>query len=247
MRYPSILPFHEEEWQDHDARIRNHEAAGAKPEYQVVSETVNAADYGVPQIRRRVIVVATRADLPRYKFPVPTHSRTALITAQASGKYWDRHSLSRPTTSEDGRARKSDGLLPWVTVRDAFEDLWDAAESEADADRQHWLIPGAKAYNGHSGSSLDWPSKALKAGVNGVPGGENAVVGDDGRIRYYTFREAARIQTFPDKHVFHGSRKQVTKQIGNAVPCLLAEVLARPLYQIVAGDQPCDHAEAQNA
>jgi DNA (cytosine-5)-methyltransferase 1 len=37
----------------------------------------------------------------------------------------------------------------------------------------HWTVLGARAYVGHAGSKLDWPSKTIKAGVHGVPGGEN--------------------------------------------------------------------------
>ncbi len=99
----------------------------------------------------------------------------------------------------------------------------------------HWRIPGARLYNGHMGSALDMPSKTIKAGVHGVGGGENTVIEDDGAARYYTLRETARIQTFPDEHFFTGARLHVTRQIGNAVPCLLAEALALPLYAMLNG------------
>jgi len=74
----------------------------------------------------------------------------------------------------------------------------------------------------------------MKAGVHGVPGGENALIQDNGRLRYFTFREAARLQTFPDEHIFLGSRNHVTSQIGNAVPTDLGEILARPLFRALA-------------
>ena len=96
----------------------------------------------------------------------------------------------------------------------------------------HWKIPGARAYPGHTGSTLDWPSKTLKAGVHGVPGGENMMVCDNGSLRYYTLREMARIQTFPDGHYFTGARSNVTRQIGNAVPCDLAAAVAAPLRKL---------------
>jgi DNA (cytosine-5)-methyltransferase 1 len=98
----------------------------------------------------------------------------------------------------------------------------------------HWLIPGARTYAGHSGSAMDNPAKTVKAGVHGVPGGENAVVEDDGKVRYFTFRELARLQSFPDKHFFGGARIHVTRQIGNAVPPGLARAVAQPLYQLLA-------------
>src|SRR5690606_33226847 len=70
------------------------------------------------------------------------------------------------------------------------------------------------------------PSKTLKAGAHGVPGGENMLVRDDGTVRYFTVREAARLQTFPDDYVFHGAWSEAMRQLGNAVPVRLAEAVA---------------------
>jgi DNA (cytosine-5)-methyltransferase 1 len=67
----------------------------------------------------------------------------------------------------------------------------------------------------------------LKAGVHGVPGGENMLRRADGSVRYFTIRESARLQTFPDDFVFHGSWSETMRQLGNAVPVELAEVVAR--------------------
>ena len=97
----------------------------------------------------------------------------------------------------------------------------------------HWRIPGARSYPGHSGSRMDWPAKTIKAGVHGVPGGENTIVEDNGAFRYFTLRETARIQTFPDTHFFEGARIHVTRQIGNAVPCDLAAAVGRPLFEFI--------------
>ena len=90
----------------------------------------------------------------------------------------------------------------------------------------HILQIGAKPYQGHTGSFLDEPSKTLKAGAHGVPGGENMMILDDGTVRYYTVREAARIQTFPDDYVFPCSWTESMKQIGNAVPVQLAKIVS---------------------
>jgi DNA (cytosine-5)-methyltransferase 1 len=123
-----------------------------------------------------------------------------------------------------------------MTVRDALSNLPKPEGKSEDASMNHWIIPGARAYPGHEGSTLDWPSKTIKAGVHGVPGGENTIVMDDGTVRYYTLREAARIQTFPDQHHFAGARIHVTRQLGNAVPCLLATKVAEPLFELLCGD-----------
>jgi DNA (cytosine-5)-methyltransferase 1 len=90
----------------------------------------------------------------------------------------------------------------------------------------HIRQDGAKQYPGHTGSALDAPSKALKAGGHGVPGGENMILKVDGTVRYYTVRDAARIQTFPDQYVLHGAWGEAMRQLGNAVPVLLAQKVA---------------------
>jgi DNA (cytosine-5)-methyltransferase 1 len=64
-------------------------------------------------------------------------------------------------------------------------------------------------------------------GDHGVPGGENMLRRPDGSIRYFSVRESARLQTFPDDFIFHGSWTETMRQLGNAVPVTLAEMVAR--------------------
>lgn len=234
---PSISLRPDESWSDHDARIQQHRTSKSfAAEYNVDWRLVNAADYGVPQHRERVFIVAVRADKGTFEFPKPTHSRAALVRARATEAYWESRGIKRkPIPVPEGEPESDDGLKPWVTVRDELDGLWNAADDEERATANHWRIPGARLYTRHTGSALDWPSKTIKAGVHGVPGGENIVVGDNGKHRYYTLREAARIQTFPDDHIFLGSRSRITRQIGNAVPCRLGEAVARPLHALLNG------------
>jgi len=89
--------------------------------------------------------------------------------------------------------------------------------------------PNAKSYAGHTGSALDKPSKALKAGVHGVPGGENMMAFQDGSVRYYSIREAARIQTFPDDYAITGAWGEAMRQLGNAVPVCVGEAIAKKI------------------
>ena len=65
---------------------------------------------------------------------------------------------------------------------------------------------------------LDEPAKTLKAGDHGVPGGENMLAASDGSVRYFTVREAARLQTFPDDYIFPVPWTEAMRQLGNAVP-----------------------------
>jgi site-specific DNA-cytosine methylase len=231
LEFPSLAPRKGERWRDHDRRIRKHQCSSSYvPEYQVSWHLLEAADFGVPQLRKRVFIVATRADLPLYKFPLPTHSKAALEHEQLNGRYWERHGIKRPAVAGHSIvASRPSSRIAWLTVRDAFVGL---SEPGADA-LNHWPIDGARAYAGHGGSRLDWPSKTIKAGVHGVPGGENSIILDDGSFRYYTLREAARIQTFPDAHYFTGARIHVTRHLGNAVPCALAAKVAGPLFHLL--------------
>lgn len=100
------------------------------------------------------------------------------------------------------------------------------SEESLSSTLNHIFIPGARTYPGHTGSPLDEPAKTLKAGVHGVPGGENMLVLYTGQVRYFTVREAARLQTFPDDYFFPHCWTQTMRQLGNAVPVALAEVIA---------------------
>ena len=124
--------------------------------------------------------------------------------------------------------------LPWRTVRDAIQGLPDPESSGASRAPNHVFQPGARVYPGHTGSPLDLPAKTLKAGDHGVPGGENMLVRKDGSVRYFTIRESARIQTFPDGFRFHGSWTETMRQLGNAVPVVLAQRVATSVAEQLA-------------
>jgi DNA (cytosine-5)-methyltransferase 1 len=242
---PVIQPRKDESWQEHNRRIRNYQcSASYSPTYQAVWRLLDAADFGVPQNRQRVFIVATRCEQPCYKFPLPTHSKEALVRSQDSGEYWERHRIGKSLSSSRvsnsktqiplaiSESREDKSKLPWVTVRDALKGLPSPNSTEEGAWMNHWAIPGARSYAGHSGSILDWPAKTIKAGVHGVPGGENTIVEDSGSFRYLTLREIARIQSFPDNYFFEGARLHVTRQLGNAVPRGLAAAVAQPLREL---------------
>jgi DNA (cytosine-5)-methyltransferase 1 len=202
------LPFLERDpassWLDHDATLRSvdKESIEATKRYDVMMKPVNAADYGVPQIRNRVIIVAFRSDLgvDREAFEDavrPTHSEAALLRSIRDGEYWARH----PDVPTHVRRRveatlpadiPDDDLRPWRTLRDALKgdegerplpkvrwDRLDRRDYREDGFTDHVGWPDARIYPGHTPNVLDRPAKTVKAGVHGVPGGESVMLTDD--------------------------------------------------------------------
>ena len=132
-------------------------------------------------------------------------------------------------------------LKAWRTVRDVISDLPRPSRRRTEEEPRltHFIIPGARSYTGHTGSALDQPAKTLKAGVHGVPGGENMLALPTGEVRYFTVRESARLQSFPDEFVFCDSWTESMRQIGKAVPVDLAELLARRLASMLDREKAC--------
>lgn len=214
--------------------------------YNVVYRVLNAADFGVPQKRERVIIVGIREDLGiEWNFPSPSHSSDALNWDKyVTGEYWTRHRMAMPKSELD-TARKEKKRLesryglfrpdtkPWITVRDALAGLPQPEHNASSEFEGHVFQAGAKSYNGHTGSEIDMPSKTIKAGDHGVPGGENMVRFEDGSVRYFTTFEAKRIQSFPDDYHITGSWTEAMRQIGNAVPVTLAKTIAESLFPLL--------------
>ena len=227
LAYPSISGG--DHWRVELKKLRKFAAKNLLPEYRVVIQGINAADYGAPQKRHRAIVLGIQSDIAgEVIFPKPTHSHDALVWSQrVTGDYWKYHGVPlgrRPgMTASDRQVLKRlkgrEGApreLPWVTVRDVISGLPKPSKKEEIFN--HLLHPGARSYAGHTGSVLDEPAKALKAGAHGVPGGENALVLRGSTVRYFTIREMARLHGLPDDFGIEESWMSSIKQLGNAVP-----------------------------
>jgi DNA (cytosine-5)-methyltransferase 1 len=243
LSYPEILRRHRETWMAHLSRLEKYHTAGNPSGlyYRVVTRLLDAADYGIPQRRERVFIVGFRGDLGvEWSFPKATHSQDALLWSQwRNGEYWERLEIPKRKRSissgeaDEARAKKlrdKPALKPWRTIREALVGLPDPRTYDASCFLNHRYQPGARVYPGHTGSPLDEPAKTLKAGDHGVPGGENMMVCDDGTVRYFTVRESARLQTFPDDVLFRGSWTEAMRQLGNAVPVDLATVMATNVH-----------------
>lgn len=236
-----------EAWFDHWLRLQELKTSTHQIglRYDMVTTLVNAADYGVPQHRHRVFLVGFRNDVNAdWHFPDQTHSREALIRDQwVTGDYWDRHGQHpdaslRPTdaTIAAAMSRPQALMAAWRTVRDAIADLPDPRVDGVPGWLNHVRQDGARSYPGHTGSPLDLPAKTLKAGAHGVPGGENMLRHTNGAVRYFTVRESARLQTFPDDYELHGAWGEAMRQLGNAVPVELARVVMESVQRGLAHD-----------
>ena len=251
LQHPSELQGARE---DHIAHLRRLRAVDRPAEYRVVWQLVNAADFGAPQTRHRVLIFGVRADLGFIPTPMTaTHSRDRLLWDQhVTGEYWARHGLRRRFAPEGPKVEASiDRMLlsgtppvgrPWVTLRDAIAGL-----GEPNGRDNHVFQPGARVYPGHTGSPLDQPAKALKAGDHGVPGGENMMVRDDGSVRYFTIREAARLVGLPDSYLFPRSWSESMRQLGNAVPSQLGEAAGRWLTKMLNEAGPAGASRKRKA
>ena len=250
LQYPEVQARADETWVEHLNRLQSEHTSTHDHglSYKVTSNLANAADYGVPQQRHRVFMVGYRSDVSaEWSFPEPTHSFDALLKSQwVTGEYWDEHKVGvRSRPEKPARfVRRIEAIRAgdlevtterWRTVRDALRGVPEPKLGGVKGWHNHNFQGGAKIYTGHTGSPIDLPSKALKAGGHGVPGGENMLRRVDDTVRYYSVREAARIQTFPDDYELHGAWGEAMRQLGNAVPVKLAEVVASSVAHHLIG------------
>lgn len=166
--------------------------------YKVRYEVLNAADYGVPQTRERVIIVGVREDLNfEYEYPRPTNSRDC-----------------------------SSGLPSWVSVGDALRDIPDPDRPNEVCNHTYSRYKlNINGYIGHRLLNPDKPAPTVTArGDN--KGGVVILPHPNGRRRM-TCRELATIQSFPPDYFFEGTNSSIYRQIGNAVPVKLAYNIAK--------------------
>lgn len=236
-------------------------------EYKVIGdpETIlfNTANYGVPQIRKRIIIMGVRKDIDGieakelYQNVIKTHYDPDMPEKERGKlkKYVDvRQALGDLPPVLPGEDASTDyfnypcdneflnrigtkGISPLMdhicrrnndTDRERFrvmiENHWSFGEmrrARPDLEHEH-----ARVFdNSYVVQWWELPSKTILAHIH--KDGFQFIHPDYNQARTFTVREAARIQSFPDDFVFEGSRGEKYKQIGNAVPCLFAEALAK--------------------
>lgn len=245
LTYPTCTIKEDEDWGHHLSRLRKltrNQYDGIR--YKVQYKLLNAAHYGVPQKRERVMIIGIRSDLDaEWTFPQPTHTEDRLNWDKfVTAEYWDRHNLPRQqNVLMASLLQQKYGMfppeeLPWQTIRDALVGIPHPQENHSIPD--HIFRDGARIYPGHSGSKIDQPSKTIKAGGHGVPGGENMICYEDGSVRYFTIFEAKLIQTFPKDFIITGAWGEAMRQIGNAVPVKLSEIIGKRLFLLLHSNLP---------
>lgn len=190
--------------------------------YRPVVGLLNAVDYGVPQIRERLFVIAAR-DGTEFRFPRPTHfavpeGELCLDPDSRQRTAWDALADVPLQDGEDLALRgKWADLVP--SIPEGWNYLWHTERGGGRPlfgwRRRYWsfLLKLAKTR----------PSWTIQA----QPG--PAIGPFHWESRRLSMRELCRLQTFPDDVRVLGSRASVQRQVGNAVPSLLAEVLAREI------------------
>ncbi len=200
-------------------------------DYSLRYQQLNAAEYGVPQVRERVLVVGAR-DGTEFDFPRPTHGEVDVDGSEPT-------SVVEPyTTAWDAIGDLEDDDLPELEVRGKWADLLSS-------------IPEGENYLWHTDRGGGLPlfgwrrrywSFLLKLSkrrpswtIQAQPG--PAVGPFHWRNRRLSARELCRLQTFPDDYHIIGGIAAAQRQLGNAVPAALAEVVARKMRRDLLGDE----------
>jgi DNA (cytosine-5)-methyltransferase 1 len=173
--------------------------------YRVQKRLLNAADFGVPQNRLRVIIAGTRQDLgPEcdFQYPSPTHSKA-----------------------------QGDGLAPWVTVGEALAGIPEPGGPESLPNHvcSKYKVTN-RNFTGHRTTDPNKPSPTILARGNGRGG--VCAIHHPGNHRRMSVRESAVVQTFPLDFEFAGKLNSCYRQVGNAVAVLFAERLGEQLHKL---------------
>lgn len=210
--------------------------------YTVTTHDVRAADFGVPQLRHRVFVVAIdRAMQFDYKLR-STHPRGKWrsvwdaigdLPALSPGAKAEEYATP-PQNSYQRSMRKGSTRVTWheapdhaPRTREILSAMKKEGASRADVERSIILTSGF--HNTYCRLDSSQPAPAITGSAGRISSGRNTHPFDD---RALTPREAARLQTFPDSYAWKSERWPIYRQIGNAVPPLLAKAVASPLVKL---------------
>lgn len=194
-------------------------------------EVIHATDYGVPQERQRMFMIGNRLGI-KFQKPKPTHHPIG------SGLFPEYTTVGDAIMDLVGKENKVDNHIPlahkpivaarYGYVREGGKLKIDELPPELSAATRKDSKTGKVANYSHVFKRLS----RFKPSITMVPG-HNAFPIHPTLNRTLTPREAARIQTFPDSHVFLGTRQEQCIQVGNAVPPLMAEPFLLKIKQYI--------------
>lgn len=219
--------------------------------YAFAYGVLNAADYGVPQSRRRGIFMAVRGVSEVPWPPPPTHGpsgekphntvREALMGLPAEPAGFDvAFDRNGNQNLHFGRRPREASLARYRAIPEGG-NRFDLAKNRPDLLPRCWAEKPTGTTDVMGRLWWDRPSVTIRTEFFKPEKGRYLHPAED---RPITHREAARLQAFPDSFVFEGSKIEVARQIGNAVPVGLAEALARHLHDVAftrAHDETAPH------
>lgn len=192
-----------------------------KLQYHILYKIISAQDYGVPQKRRRLVLIASR--LGEIEFCQPTHGPGTNNIEYSTVKAW----IGDLPPINAGESDSADTIHRAASLSSTnLERVTALSEGE---DRRKWpkhlqLTCHSHDYSGHTDvyGRMAWekPANGLTTRCISLSNGR---FGHPEQHRAISVREAACLQTFPRDFVFYGSLNSMARQIGNAVPVLLAE------------------------
>ena len=185
------------------------------------AKVLNAKDYGIPQNRRRFVLIASRLFEPH--IPDKTHGKGLIPYVTVYDTIHDFPPLAAGEEDETIPNHRAAGLSDINLIR--IQHTPHDGGGRLDWPQNLWLNCHEK-FKGHSDvyGRMYWNRVAPTLTVK-CYSISNGRFGHPEQDRAISLREAAAIQTFPDDYIFEGSLQEIGKQIGNAVPVLLANVL----------------------
>lgn len=211
--------------------------------YCVKYKVLIAADYGVPQLRKRAFFVGIKKGFGEFSFPVPKFSKNNYLTTYEAIS--DLPSREKNKGDEVDKYQNQPKNNYQIEMREGSKNLHNHVASEHSE-----YVKGVISQVPDGGNYKDLPSgvgESRKFHVAWTRYGSNKPSGtiDTGHRNHFhykynripTVRENARLQSFPDKFIINGSRTSQYRQIGNAVPPKLAQSVAENIYQVIKDEK----------
>ena len=211
--------------------------------YNIECKILLAADYGVPQLRKRLIFMGVRQDIGKPEFPKPILTAENYITCRQAID--DLPSLENDLGAEEAEYTSSPTSAYEKLMRGNCKILHNHVGTN-----HTQLVKDTIALVPEGGNYKDLPegwgeSRKFHVAWTRYDGNKPSKTIDTGHRNHFhykwnrvpTVREAARLQSFPDDFVFTGTKTQQNRQVGNAVPPLLGKALGKALMKIIKEGQ----------